>query len=318
MQLLVKILKILLVLILLILGVTLIYEQYSRYSAKKEFVDSGTYADVGGYKLHYVKKGENEATVVFESGLELRGHHVWNKVQNEVSKFATTVSYDRAGILKSQRGDKEKSCRNMAYDLHMMLEKIQVKKPYILVAHSLGGLNVRTYIKEYPNEVKGVILVDSTHPELLEKAPEELAIKMKIPQTPQWLTNFLSITGVTRIAMNSLFNSDDNYSEDFQKDINVHLNRTVASVNDEIIKLEDLSNEAKGITFGDIPLTVIASTKMDNKEMEPFKDFFQGLQKDSLKLSTNSNIIWAKKSGHFIQLEQPELVIEAIKKMTTL
>jgi len=317
-KLLVKILKILLVIILLIFGITLIYEQYSRYSAKKELVDSGTYSDVGGFKLHYVKKGEHDATVVFESGLDYRGHHVWNKVQNEVSKFATTVSYDRAGILKSQRGSKEKSCENMAYDLHVMLEKIQVKKPYILVAHSLGGLDVRTYVKEYPDEVKGVILVDSTHPELLERAPEALALKLKIPHTPQWLANVLSITGVTRIAMNSLFNSDDNYSEDFKKDINAHLNRTIASVNDEIKKLEDLSSEAKGITFGDIPLTVIASTKMDNKEMEPFKEFFQGLQKDSLKLSTNSNIVWAKNSGHFIQLEQPEIVIEAIKKLSEL
>ena len=304
--------------ILLVLGVAFIYEQYSRYSAKKELDDSGTYADVGGYKLHYVKKGQIETTVIFEAGLDLRGHHVWNKVQNEVSQFATTVSYDRAGILKSQRGNKEKSCKNMAHDLHMMLERIQVKKPYILVAHSLGGLPIRAYVKEYPDEVKGVVLVDSTHPEQIEKAPEELAKIMKTPQIPGWLPKFLSIAGITRIGMNYLFNGDSNNSKELKNEINANLDSTVSSVIDEMINLEDLMKEVKGITFGDIPLTIIGSTKSDNKKFEPFKEYLHNLQENSLKLSTHSNIIWAENSGHFIQLEQPGLIVEAVKELSKL
>ncbi len=318
MKLVFKILKFILVGILLILGVTSIYEQYSRYSIKKELINSGTYVDVDGYKLHYVKKGEKETTVIFEAGLDLRGHHVWNKVQNEVSQFATTISYDRAGMLKSQRGDKEKSCKNMAYDLHIMLNKIQVKKPYILVAHSLGGLVIRAYVKEYPSEVRGVILVDSTHPELIEKAPEKLAKMMKTPQQPNWLTTFLSITGITRIGINYIFNGDSNNSQELKNEINANLDNTIASVIDEMKNLEDLMKEVKGMTFGNIPLTVIASTKSDSKAFEPFQKYLQSLQTDSLKLSTNSNIVWANKSGHFIQLEQPELVIEAIEKISEL
>lgn len=312
------ILKILLVGVLLVFGVTFIYEQYSRYSTKKELGDGGTYADIGGYKLHYVKKGKKEPAVIFEAGLDLRGHHVWNKVQNEVSQFATTVSYDRAGILNSQRGDKEKSCKNMAYDLHMMLEKIQTQKPYILVAHSLGGLVIRAYVKEYPDEVKGVVLVDSTHPEQIEKAPEEFATMMKTPQIPGWLTKFLSIAGVTRIGISYLFNSDSNNSKELKNEINANLDSTISSVFDEMKNLEYLMKEVKGITFGDIPLTIIGSTKSDNKKFEPFKEYLRSLQENNLELSTHSNIIWAENSGHFIQLEQPELVIEAIKKISEL
>ena len=206
----------------------------------------------------------------------------------------------------------------MAYDLHIMLNKIQVKKPYILVAHSLGGLVIRAYVKEYPSEVRGVILVDSTHPELIEKAPEELAKMMKTPQHPNWLTNFLSITGITRIGINYIFNGDSKNSQELKNEINANLDTTIASVIDEMKNLEDLMREVKGITFGNIPLTVIASTKSDSKAFEPFQKYLQSLQADSLKLSTDNNIKKKKKSGHFIQLEQPDLVIEAIKKISEL
>jgi hypothetical protein len=95
------ILKWLLILLIVPLLIGVIYEQYSRYSAKKNFIDKGTYVEVEGVKMHYVKKGEGSPTVVFESGLDFIGHLSWTKVQDEVSKFTTTISYDRGGAFDS-------------------------------------------------------------------------------------------------------------------------------------------------------------------------------------------------------------------------
>jgi hypothetical protein len=73
------------------------------------------------HQLHYLKKGFGGLTVVFESGLDPGGHLSWKYVQNEISKFTTTISYDRAGILMSEQGDNSKSLSSISSDLNNLL-----------------------------------------------------------------------------------------------------------------------------------------------------------------------------------------------------
>ena len=77
-----------------------IYERVSRMKARKYEIGE-TFVDVGGYKLHYKAMGIGEPMVVFESGLDVGGLLPWYKVQPEVAKFASTISYDRVGIFMS-------------------------------------------------------------------------------------------------------------------------------------------------------------------------------------------------------------------------
>lgn len=107
----------LLSLVLIVLLTGFIYEQVSRMKARKYAVGE-RFADVGGYKLHYKAMGTGKPTVVFESGLDAGGLLPWYKVQPEVAKFARTFSYDRAGILMSERGDRPKTGENIATDLY--------------------------------------------------------------------------------------------------------------------------------------------------------------------------------------------------------
>ena len=135
-------------LIVLAIVVGLIYEQTLRSNAEKKYKYTGEFVDVGGHKLHYLKKGTGGPTVVFESGLDMAGHLPWFKVQNSVAEFTSTISYDRAGILWSERGEKPKSIKAMGEDLKMLLEKSGAEKPYILVGHSLAGLTLKQFIKD--------------------------------------------------------------------------------------------------------------------------------------------------------------------------
>ena len=126
------ILKWLLILVVILLIVGMIYEQYMRYVVKRNFVDNGTYVEVDGQKMLYLKKGEGKVAVVFESGLDFAGHLSWGNVQDEISKFATTISYDRAGILRSQKPTKPRTCDNIAEELHTLVQKVEGNKPFIL------------------------------------------------------------------------------------------------------------------------------------------------------------------------------------------
>ena len=303
-------LKVLFLLIVAILVIGFAYEQYARYKAKS-YQETGTFVDVGGYKLHYLKEGKGNPVVVFEAGLDPRGYLVWNKVQKEVSKFATTISYDRAGILKSQRGNKAKSSENIAKDLHLLLEKIEIKKPYILVAHSMGGLSTRSYIKEFGDEVAGIIFVDANNPDILKKAPEELKKYFQINPPSLWLTKLFLNIGLTRVMVNNALNID----KEFLPEINAYLQNTTFGNRDEMAGYNMMLNDAKNISFGDKPYTVIAATKAENEIHKKVIKVISEVHEESLRLSTKSKIIWADNSGHNVHLEHPEIVINAISSM---
>jgi len=310
------ILKWLLILVVVLLIAGVIYEQYSHYSAKKNFVDNGTYVEVNGHQMHYVKHGEGTPTVVFESGLDFSGHMSWYKVQEEVSKFTTTISYDRAGILRSEKSTKPRTCENIAEELHTMLEKIKAKKPYLLVVHSLGGLISRCYTKKYEDTLSGVIFVDASHPLQIESAPESVK---KLSKPPSELGMFLSYhIGLIRFSINSRFNKLLEGEKDkkiLKSEINAYLTESYRGTRVELEMFEFMTKEAKGTSLGDIPLVVLsANKKAKNKDEEILFKYHSKLQKEHLNLSTNSKQIFVD-SGHYIQLEKPEVLIKAIREM---
>jgi pimeloyl-ACP methyl ester carboxylesterase len=313
------ILKWLLVLVLVVFILSIVYEQYARYSAKKNFVDNGTYVEVDGHQMHYVKRGEGTPTVVFESGLDFAGHMGWYKVQEEVSKFATTISYDRVGILRSENSSKPRTCENIAEELHTLLEKVEAKKPYILVVHSLGGLIARCYARKYADTLSGIVFVDASHPEQLERAPESIKAKMKSAGLPaDWIISLSYYTGLTRMAVNSAlpeFVNDDKNIKAIKSEINAYLIESNQGAIKEAKMIEQMTKAAKGVNFGDIPFTVLSAKREGKNEDERvLSKFFGQLQKESLDLSTKSKLI-SVESGHFIQVEKPEVVIEAIREI---
>jgi pimeloyl-ACP methyl ester carboxylesterase len=119
--------------------------------------------DIGGYGLNVNCYGKGKPTVIFESGL---GNYsgTWGLVQPEISKIARTFSYDRAGLGYSDPpvSDLPRTSLDQVHELHTLLEKANVKGPYIIVAHSIGGYNARLFASTYPEEVSGIVFVDSS------------------------------------------------------------------------------------------------------------------------------------------------------------
>jgi pimeloyl-ACP methyl ester carboxylesterase len=122
--------------------------------------------DAGGPVLRMLMAGSGNSTVVFESGaggpLE-----AWLRIQPEVSKFAKTISYDRAGNGLSKKGPVPRDGRRIATELHIALHNAHAPPPYILVGHSLGGPYIRVFAGLYPDEVAGLVLVDPTQEDLI-------------------------------------------------------------------------------------------------------------------------------------------------------
>ncbi len=128
--------------------------------------DPGRIIAVDGRQVHVSVSGQGRPAVIFEAGFanDLRS---WAKVQPAIAKSCATMSYDRAGIGRSQETPLPRTGEQIAKDLHSTLRQLGVMPPYVLVGHSAGGLYIRSFALQYPNEVGGMVFVDAVLPQYL-------------------------------------------------------------------------------------------------------------------------------------------------------
>jgi pimeloyl-ACP methyl ester carboxylesterase len=139
------------------------------YETLREAVDANAYPmpgqliDVGGYRLHLHCTGSGSPTVVLQpGGGEMSSNLGW--IAPAVARDTRVCVYDRAGRGWSEPTDTAQDATQIATDLHTLLQRGNVPGPYVLAGHSFGGLYVLTFAARYPDEVVGMVLVDSTAP----------------------------------------------------------------------------------------------------------------------------------------------------------
>jgi pimeloyl-ACP methyl ester carboxylesterase len=201
----------------------------------------------------------------------------------------------------------------MAEELHTLLQHAGISPPYILVGHSMGGYNIRLFASLYRSEVAGMVLVDSSHPEQ-EKRLQALNDLDKTWVREQEFLEFSMPFGVPR-----LLGFCDKDGAVRAPECNFH------STREGVAELKAISeSSAQAATtgpLGDLPLAVL-SHDPDQPEpglpedlVKPTNDAWQQMQNELAQLSTRSTHVIAKNSGHYIQIDRPDLVIEAIRKV---
>jgi pimeloyl-ACP methyl ester carboxylesterase len=125
-------------------------------------------AVVDGHRLFGLLSGEGETTVILDAGLGSTSED-WIKIQPEVSRFSKVISYDRAGLGRSEKAPIPRTCKDMICDLRNLLVAASLHPPYILVAHSWSGINARWYANQYPDELVGMVLIDAVHENKYER-----------------------------------------------------------------------------------------------------------------------------------------------------
>ena len=309
------------ILIGLLLVIGLIFEKVSRSNAEK-IKPGGQFATVDNHRMHYLKEGNGGPTVVFETAFDPAGHLQWYTIQNKLPKNFTTISYDRSGILWSERGGNLKSGEKIAEELHSLLEKANAPKPYILVGHSLGGMLIRFFVKKYPEDVGGVILVDSQYPNDEKYLSPEL-FQMVNQGLPSGFLKFANTFGLARLMFKGMFPDEEKYRyQNLVMPALIH--KSAYAVLEEQNQMESMKKESAKInSFGTIPLTVITAGDKnrfdsfieDEKFRTEMLNAWSEMQKDLLNLSTNSRQVLASKSGHYINEDQPEIIENAINEM---
>lgn len=315
-----KIFKRFLIILLFLIFTGFLFEQIARFYYDSKRPDDKEFAKIDGRKIHYRKQGSGSCTIIFESGLGGDYLH-WQELQRILSRKYTTIAYDKAGILWSDSSEKI-SLRRYSDDLKQLLEQTNCPKPYILVGHSFGGITSRLFIKENANDMAGIVFVDVSHPKQLEKS--SAALKSSVQPPPRVLLSFLNEIGMIRVLYTSVpFTKAVPKEHWFNQNVKTYFYRIFDGMMNELENDEKLMKEASEITgFGSIPLRIITAKYPDGvegaKDKKLEKEYLQihnSLQTDLLRLSTDSRQIFAEKSGHYITLQQPDLICNEIEKL---
>lgn len=139
-----------------------IYQGIAMANDKTNYPPPGELIDINSHQMHLYCVGTGSPTVVLESGLG-ETHLNWSAVQAEVALITRVCSYDRPGFGWSDPTDDVSYSPDVATTLHTLLSTAGETGPYILIGHSYGGIHVRSFAYQYPDDVSGIVLVDSSH-----------------------------------------------------------------------------------------------------------------------------------------------------------
>lgn len=313
---------------LLAVSIILFLALASRAKArlKKQYPPIGQMVDIGGYRLHMHVEGEGTPTVILDSGAGGIGLS-WELVRPAIAKVTRVVTYDRAGLGWSDPSPKPRKADVMAEELHTMLKNANIAGPYILVGHSLGGPVARLFAAKYPDEVAGLVMVDSAHEQQMKHFPEAM---VKMAESMKGMMGVMKLMGKLGIfaLKPSLVQIGDNGA--LSKELVAQMQGVMASSE---WHAEALIAESESVyaaetqpvsTLGDLPLTVISHGQLDANAVPPslgqqvrddYEAAWQKLQVEITSLSTRGRRIVAERSGHNVIFDQPGIIIESVLEM---
>jgi pimeloyl-ACP methyl ester carboxylesterase len=233
--------------------------------------------EVDGHRLYMDCRGSGSPTVVVETELDSTFDN-WRDVQAALAPGQRVCMYDRAGLGLSERGPEPRTSQRAVAELHALLQNAAVAGPYLMVGHGFGGLNVLLFAQTYPSEVSGLVLVDPLHEDWYSR------IRMFLPA---WARD---------IYVRQL---QGNYE-------GMNLNASTAQVR----------TAAPRPT---VPVIILAHTYghvvLVGGAMGQSEQLWEELERDMADRLPSATLIVAEHSGHEIQHDEPQLVVDAVGRV---
>lgn len=257
----------------------------------------GRLVDVGGHSLHMWCTGAGLPSVILEAGLG-GSSAGWGFVQPEVARFTRVCSYDRAGLGYSDPSPAPRTARRSARELAELLDRSGIDGPLVLVGASSGGFIVRVFASEYAQRVGGLVLVDASHEDQTHDVPR---LARFVP--------LLSSLGVLRLLGVSFGLSSGSLAPEVREFARATSFRTAGhqAAANEIIHIRESAAEVRSTRRElTIPLVVVTGARGADAR-------WQDLQRDQVGLSRRGCQIIAEQSGHVVAIDQPQVIVEAIR-----
>jgi pimeloyl-ACP methyl ester carboxylesterase len=273
----------------------------------------GRLVDIGGYKLHIDCVGEGSPTVILDSGFG-DSFLSWKNVQPNIGSDVRVCSYDRAGTGYSEASPWPRTSIFFVQELHQLLRNAGIPTPYILVGHSMAAYDIRLYASIFRSDVAGLVFVDGSHPDQMKRFPRALDAR-----NAEWIREGMLLQFTMPIGIPRLIG----YCGDSAVVRAAECTYSAARENAAERKtFRESAALAKDATIGSgIPLVVVSRDPYRHDsdlpaDLERAANIaWEQMQEELTSLAPHGTRVIAKGSGHYIQNDRPDIVIESIRNM---
>ncbi|HEX3397378.1 MAG TPA: alpha/beta hydrolase [Steroidobacteraceae bacterium] len=301
------------------------YEQIMRWRAARDFPVQGRLIDIGGRHMQIDCRGTGAPTVVFESGLDTMGSLSWSAVQDAVAAITRACAYSRAGIMWSEPRSGKFNPDGEAGDLHALLVAAGERSPFVMVGHSLGGPYIMNFTRLYPAEVAGLVFVDASHPDQVERMNQVAGKKLDAGAGLIKTASALSWTGIPRLVAayseNSTFPARAKLIDD------AYISRSLGGALQEMESLDaTLSAAGRLRQLGDRPVVVLTAMKpfpaetlkalkLTDEQGQQIKTAWKAMHDEEASWSHHARHELVPDATHYIQFDRPDVVITAVREV---
>jgi len=324
--------SILAIVLLSVAGAGALYQLIGARRSARACAPPGAMVDVGGHRLHAVCAGSGTPTVVLESGIAASSLS-WTYILPEIAKFTRACAYDRAGLAWSETARRPRLFGHIVDDLHAVLMNAGLSRPYVLAGHSFGCFVVCAYAAQHPEDTAGLVLIDAPAASQWRQPTHHQAQLLWGGIHLSRVGGVLARLGVVRACLALLTGGAPRVPRMFIKIFGPTAARTLTRLVGEVQKLppemhpvvqalwcqpkcframadhlrvlrEAAAFVASLRSLPDVPLVAISSSELSPEHIEEHRQL--------ACLSSNGRHIVASRSGHWIPLDEPELVVRAI------
>jgi pimeloyl-ACP methyl ester carboxylesterase len=273
---------------------------YQWLATRKELTATpppGHLVDIGGYRLHLWCTGEGAPAVILDTGLG-GSSAGWGFVQPEVARFTRVCSYDRAGMGYSDAGPSPRTARRIVTELAELLARSGMTGPVVLVGASIAGFDVRMFASDHPDRAAGLVLVDASHEDDAHEVPRMARF---VP--------LLSTIGIFRLFGVSFGERIESLAPSVRQFAQATRFRAAGydAAADEIMHIRESAEEVRRSRRTlTIPVLVVTGARGADEN-------WRRLQHDLASLSERGCLITAPESGHVVMVDQPDIVVDAIR-----
>ncbi len=312
---------------LLILSITTLYQTIAVWQENRS-APPGERFDIGGYSLHlYHKEHSSGPTIVLDHSL---GGVEGYAIVDALATIGSVCIYDRAGYGWSDQSPKTRTSENIVEELDRLLTQAKIQTPYILVGDSFGSYNMRLYAHRFPEKVVGLVLTDGLYESEMLQLPIALKALKLLFLLGFWMAILGSSFGIIRLLrLMGLFEIIKPELRQIVPDRLQCITRSFCrpkhwiTMAREIWSLEQSGREVSvAKNLGDLPIVSIKSKSffkptlwtrlIPSKQVDRVRD---RMHEQLLMLSSRSKQISASESSHFVWVDQPDVMIEAVKQV---
>ena len=313
-----------------------VYQAVGAARDRRAFAPPGRLVSVGSYRLHCRCDGDGSPAVVLDAGIAASSL-TWSRVQPEIARFTRVCSYDRAGLAWSEISGSSRTMPAMVDELRALLRNAGVEPPFVLVGHSFGAMINRAFARTYPMEVAGIVLVDTLHPEEWCEPTPDQRHRLRGALFLSSLGALLARLGAVRLSLALLSGGAPGAPRRFSRVFGPDASALLENMVGEVQKLpadvlpavqahwsmprafhgmrrhlaalpSACAHVASGAdSLGDTPLIVLSAGRRNPRWVEA----------DAVlaRASTRGRHIVSPHSGHWVHLDDPGLVVDAIREI---